>query len=145
MDKIKQIFKSKDKYEIFENIGKVEPKKLLYLSCRYGFSPGVKLAIERGACTDIGFRTSLNSACKRNDIDLIKFVLNYNANINEEEGEAIRIASENGHLETVSFLLEKGAKIHYKNNYALRWAYRNRHIRVVKLLLSNGADINSII
>jgi len=50
------------------------------------------------------------------------------------------MAAENGHLEVVKFLVENGAVINDNNNYAVRWAARNGHFDVVTYLVSLDAN-----
>ena len=58
------------------------------------------------------------------------------ANIHDDNDEAIRWASFNGHLEVVKFLINKGANIHARNDWALRYASYYDHLEVVKYLKS---------
>lgn len=77
------------------------------------------------------------------DIELVKYLVENNADIHAYEDLAVRWAAGNGHLEIVKYLLEIGADIHVYDDLAVRWAAENGHLEVVKYLVKNGADIHA--
>ncbi len=81
--------------------------------------------------------------CKKNQLEIIKFLVSLGADIRAKNDYAVRLASENGHLEVVKYLVSQGADIRAKYDYAVRLASQKGHIEVVKYLVSQGADIKS--
>jgi hypothetical protein len=77
-----------------------------------------------------------------NDYELVKLLLENNANVHSDNDYALRCASYEGHDKVVKLLLENGADIHAKNDLSLKWASGCGHNKVVKLLLENGADVH---
>lgn len=94
----------------------------------------------------MGF-TSLIRACAEGNLDLIKSLIERDADIeakNNDGRTALMWACENGSVEIVSFLIGKGANLNAKDNQgltALCTAAQNGHFTIVKLLVENGANI----
>ena len=55
-------------------------------------------------------------------LEIIKLLIQNNANIHARDDESLRYASFSGHLEVVKFLIQNGADIHAINDDALRGA-----------------------
>ncbi len=95
-----------------------------------------------------GLSYVLRNACENGNIDLVKKMLSYGADVNAKNnnGEtSLHSASIHGYTEIVKLLLEHGADVNVKNNNgrtALYLASTNRHIETVKLLLGHGANVN---
>ncbi len=85
----------------------------------------------------------LETGSYKGKLDHVIISLNLGANIQGEDGFALRIASQNGHLEIVKYLLGLDANIHGGSDAALRWASYNGHIEVVKYLVGLGANIHT--
>jgi len=86
----------------------------------------------------------LFNAVKAGDLEKVKYLVLFGADIRCENNLAVRLASEYGHLEIVKYLVSQGADIHSINNYAVRLASHNGHLEVVKYLVSLGANIHSL-
>lgn len=48
------------------------------------------------------------------------------------------------HLEIVKLLIDKDADIHVDDNYAFRMAFANGHLEVIKLLIAKGANFGCV-
>ena len=57
--------------------------------------------------------------------------MEHGADIHENDEQALRISSENGHLELVKYLVEKGADIHAIDDYAYRMAVSNKRSKSI--------------
>ncbi len=96
-----------------------------------------------------GLSYVLFDACKNGNIDLVKKMLSYGADVNVKtnyESTALHWASIYGHTEIVKLLLEHGADVNVKDKYGntpLYYVSRNGHTEIVKLLLEHGADANA--
>lgn len=80
-------------------------------------------------------------ACSDGRLDLVKFMVENGADIQENENYPIQLASGKGHLEVVKYLIEKGANVVDDDNLALRRAIKWDHLEVVKLLIKHGAEV----
>lgn len=90
----------------------------------------------------------LCAACnKNNEIDLVNFLLERNANPNlntHRNHSPLQFAAENGYLDQAKALIKAGAKVNHENiigQTALMYAQANKRPQVVKLLLECGAII----
>ena len=101
---LKDILRAKSLEEIMPHLEAMEPNDMLKKCAEFGFLPGVKKALERGADVHAGHDWALGQA------------------------------SRNGHIDVVELLLKNGADVHAGNDYALRWASENGHTDVVELL-----------
>ena len=92
-------------------------------------------------------RYPINVAARYGNLEIVKLLLSYNADINicEENGNTPLIsATQNNHLEVVKELLNKQAKVNYKNDNdltALNLSILNNYIEIVEYLLENNADV----
>ena len=95
-----------------------------------------------------GLSYVLLDACKNGNIDLVKKMLSYGADVNAKNNNGntpLHLASRKGHTEIVKLLLEHGADANVKNNdgeTAFDWASYEGHTEIVKLSLEYGADVN---
>jgi hypothetical protein len=55
----------------------------------------------------------LSVAVKFNNINIVKMLVEYGANVNYESGTPLRIALENNHKDIILYLVENGAKFYY--------------------------------
>jgi len=102
----------------------------------------MKLLLEKGLEPDDSlFTVELYNTCFRGHVDIIAFLLQRGANINEQLGEskhsALMNAAESGHVEAVRILLIHGANPSLKNSHgetALALANKYGHKAVVAIL-----------
>jgi len=93
---------------------------------------------------------SIQEAAREGNIDHIKTLLAFGANINGgtflgDQGTALHRASGAGQVETVKFLIENGANVNIGNEASeipLCYAAVNGHAEVVKILLENGGSVD---
>jgi ankyrin repeat protein len=64
-------------------------------------------------------------------------------NLNSHDGQALVLASENGHLDIVQELIDKAANVHGQDDKALILASKNGHRDIVELLLNKGANVDA--
>ncbi len=90
--------------------------------------------------------TPLMLAAEKNQLEIVKYLLEKSNNAYERPGTSILIpASFRGHQELVKYLIEKGVDINTKGNNnktVLMFASYNGHLEIVKFFVENGADIN---
>ena len=92
-------------------------------------------------------RYPINVAARYGNLEILKLLLSYNADINicEENGNTPLIsATQNAHLDVIKELLENNAQINYKNDNdanALNMAVINNNIEIVQELLNYHADV----
>lgn len=81
-------------------------------------------------------------ACKYNNIDTVKYLLDNGLNIHSNNDAAIKIASFNGNYFLVSILLRNDADLHSENEFCLKCALINNDLNTLKLLFENGGNID---
>lgn len=91
----------------------------------------------------IDINYALQESAKNGYLDLVEYLINKGANINDEDEYALQMSASNGHLDIVTLLLNNGATIHSDNDLALRFSAANGHIEIVKLLIDKGANIRA--
>ena len=86
---------------------------------------------------------ALRIASQRGYTEVVKLLLDAGADVYVYEDKPLRFASEKGHTEIVKLLLEAGADVHAYGNEPLRTASQNGHTEIVKLLLNAGANVHA--
>lgn len=92
-------------------------------------------------------RYPINVAARYGNLEIVKLLLSYNADINicEENGNTPLIsATQNAYIDVIKELLENNAQINYKNDNdasALNMAVINNNIEIVQELLKYHADV----
>ncbi|AVL94325.1 putative ankyrin repeat protein [Megavirus vitis] len=81
----------------------------------------------------------MKSACRSDNINQLKLLVEKGIDIHYEDDYALRHAARDGSLEMVQYLMDNGAYIHARNEYALRWAKRKYSKRIFEHLIKNGA------
>lgn len=114
------------------------PSSLL-TSVNYDYWEVAKYLIDNGI--DLSTDESIVTVSHSGNLEMVKYLVEHNANIHVCNDLAVGYASENGHLEIVKYLMSKGANIHTRNEYAIRWAICYSHFDVVNYLLENGAIV----
>ena len=64
---------------------------------------------------------------------MVKYLFNYDVDVNDEDFDALDYAAENGHLDVVQYLVKQGVKSY---ETAIDWAAKNGHVKVVEYLES---------
>ena len=85
---------------------------------------------------------ALRQASRNGHLEIVKYLIENGANIHAENDYALRWASNEGHLEVVKYLIKKGTDVHAENDHALRWASGKGHLEIVKFLIENHETIN---
>nr|WBF70235.1 ankyrin repeat protein [Megavirus caiporensis] len=81
----------------------------------------------------------MKSACKSDNINQLKSLIEKGIDIHYEDDYALRHAARDSSLEMVQYLIDNGAYVHARNEYALRWAKRRYSQRIFEHLIKNGA------
>ena len=120
----------------------------LRISAECGYTAIVKMLIDKDIDVNTYDDYPLILATKNNHIDIVKLLLENDANLHtsDEDGYSdvpLRYSAEKGNIEMVKLLLEKGADVRANNYEALLSSARNGHKDVVELLLKHGAKIMS--
>ena len=75
------------------------------------------------------------------NLDIIKYLVEQGATINNTGDYPLSYASLHGKLDIVKYLVEHGADIPSNNNEALKYATEERHQDVINYLISKGARL----
>lgn len=86
---------------------------------------------------------ALEIAARVGDVEILELLLNARADVNANDGVALRHAVQHGHEKIVKLLLNSGADAGVGDGIALRWVARRGNANIVKLLLDAGADANA--
>jgi hypothetical protein len=76
-------------------------------------------------------------------LTIARYLIVNGADLNANDGAALKAASSWGHGEVAKLLLEAGANVNARKDPALQGASRSGHAEVVKLLLEAGADVEA--
>lgn len=114
-----------------------------------------KLLLNYGAKVDLPSGpsqiTPILPACQRNAFEMVKFLVENGADVNQRFEKAgnqspIRFACKTGNIDMVSYLLEKGAALEDQPNdriTPLIQAAKSNHTKLVQYLLERGALVNT--
>lgn len=80
---------------------------------------------------------ALRYAVRGNDVEMVRLLLDYGANVHAFQENSITVASQMGHVEILRLLIQAGADV---AGTPLRYAAENGHSEVVKVLCESGAD-----
>ncbi|KAF9913716.1 hypothetical protein BX616_009701, partial [Lobosporangium transversale] len=83
---------------------------------------------------------ALRYAVRGNDVEMVKLLMEYEADVHAFNEEAILVAAQKGHVEILKLLIQAGANIETKNGAPLRQAAEAGHAEAVKVLCESGAD-----
>ncbi|BCS82549.1 putative ankyrin repeat protein [Cotonvirus japonicus] len=81
-------------------------------------------------------------ACRRDDINQLKLLVEKGIDIHYEDDYALRHAAREGSLEMVQYLIDNGAYVHARNEYALKWTKKRHYQNISEYLIKNGAIDN---
>ncbi|KAG0300225.1 hypothetical protein BGZ98_009352 [Dissophora globulifera] len=83
---------------------------------------------------------ALRYAVRGNDLEMVKLLLEYQADVHAFNEEAIVVAAQKGHIEVLKLLIQAGADIETKAGAPLRRAAECGHVEAVRILCESGAD-----
>ena len=112
--------------------------KLILAAAERGDLDALQVLSGRGSENTLNL--ALGLAAEFGHLDTVKFLLNVGANVNAQDGEAIKLAAVNGHQEVVRYLLFSGADPDAGSGEPLVNASEYGRGEIVKLLLEYGAD-----
>lgn len=120
----------------------------LTLACCGGFLEVADFLLRNTADLELGASTPLMEAAQEGHKDLVRFLLERNANVHAQTqtgDTALTYACENGHTDVAEILLNYGAELEHESEGGrtpLMKACRAGHLCTIKFLLSKGANIN---
>ena len=104
----------------------------------------VKFLVENNANIHAYDDFAVQIASKEGNLEILKYLESKGADIHVDDDVTIQVASEKGHLDIVKFLVENKANIHTNNDCSVYWASRNNHHEVVKFLVSRNANTSAL-
>jgi ankyrin repeat protein len=102
----------------------------------------LQLLIESRKDIHQNYQYLLRRICMIGNVDLVKLLVKYGANLQIEGGSCIIEASMQGHIELLKYLIEQGVNIHEYDEIPLRYAITSGHLHIVKILLDSGANLH---
>jgi len=115
---------------------------------------GIIKLVENGCCINIKDeygRTPLRVASQYGHFEIVKFLIQHNALLDEKdkyaEETALINACTNNRFEIIKYLVQHNASVNQKNAYggtALMEATYYGHFKIVKFLVQHGALVNEI-
>ncbi|EAX90586.1 hypothetical protein TVAG_221290 [Trichomonas vaginalis G3] len=96
------------------------------------------------------YQTPLQTAIKKNDLEMANFLISLGADVNEicrsDDSTALIKAVEGDNKEIVEYLLSQGADANIKSKYktTLSAAASKENLEIIKILVDHGADMNQI-
>nr|XP_015840312.1 PREDICTED: ankyrin repeat domain-containing protein 17 isoform X7 [Tribolium castaneum] len=119
----------------------------LTLACCGGFTEVADILLKGGADIELGASTPLMEAAQEGHLDLVKFLLENDANVHAQTqtgDTALTYACENGHTDVADLLLQYGADLEHESEGGrtpLMKACRAGHLCTVQFLISKGANV----
>ncbi|XP_030756084.1 ankyrin repeat domain-containing protein 17 isoform X3 [Sitophilus oryzae] len=119
----------------------------LTLACCGGFMEVADILIKGGADIELGASTPLMEAAQEGHIDLVRFLLEYGANVNavtQTNDTALTYACENGHTDVSELLLQYGGDLEHESEGGrtpLMKACRAGHLCTAEFLIKKGANV----
>ncbi|KAG0000411.1 hypothetical protein BGZ79_005957 [Entomortierella chlamydospora] len=83
---------------------------------------------------------ALRYAVRGNDVEMVKLLIDYEADVHAFNEEAIMVAAHKGHVEILKLLIQAGADFETKAGAPLRQAAEGGHAEAVRILCESGAD-----
>jgi ankyrin repeat protein len=87
--------------------------------------------------------SALIAAAKAGEWDMVRLLLNQEANVDTQKELILVEASKAREWETVQLLLSQGADVNTQNGFVLVEASKARKWKIVRFLLCQGADVNT--
>lgn len=122
----------------------VEYNPLQY-STYHGLSSVVSVLLHEPTTdiNEITGTTSLIVAAKVGNIDLVRLLLDRDADVHASDGGALTTAASTGHVKIAKLLLDHGAEVNASGGKSLEQAVWQGNLEMVKLLVGRGAEINA--
>ncbi len=98
----------------------------------------VKLFVNKNP--DILIGDHLVEACKNDDVDIVKYILDMGVDPNSKNGLPLIKAVRKGKFENVKILLDYKADVHVRNDEAVEAAVWNGRLDITKILFLFGVD-----
>ncbi|KAI1416701.1 putative ankyrin repeat protein [Hypoxylon sp. FL1857] len=141
------------KNETSQNSDTDSPKPPLIHAVRIGFRECVRVLLDNGADPNVRCKSgsALSEAVERNDIDIVRMLLEKNADLNhpdDDEATLLMRAVQTGNTDLVSLLIQHGAKVDLAEDSddicktPLSLAASLGNMEMVNLLLDKRADVN---
>mgnify|MGYP003706019299 CR=1 FL=1 len=116
--------------------------------CRSGDLESVASLMNEGAkCKDSSIvripQMALNAACGYGHLDVVKYLLENDADISCEDATYFCYAVEEGFTDVVKYLIEQGVTVDANGGVPLRVATVNQNLELVQILLQAGANPNT--
>ncbi|KAF9133819.1 hypothetical protein BGW39_008862 [Mortierella sp. 14UC] len=83
---------------------------------------------------------ALRYAVRGNDVEMVRLLMDYEADVHAFNEEAVLVAAQKGHVEILRLLIQAGADIETKAGAPLRQASEGGHAEAVRVLCESGAD-----
>ena len=117
--------------------------ELLYLNILKIGDSDLEYLKENIKTYNLNMNLILRFAAALNYLNVAKYALDNNADINENEGTPISLAALYGHIQMIFLLLKFKADINLGRG-TLTSAVQSNHKKIVEILLQNGADIHLV-
>lgn len=109
-------------------------------ACRFDRLDMIKYLIKNNS--ELNFFELVLNDCAFGNVDIIKYFIECGNDIHLEDDFALRLAIEKGYSDIVRYLVKAGADIHVGNDFALRNALYNDDYDLIKFLIEHGANTN---
>lgn len=117
---------------------------MLVTASRLGYTEAVKLLIEYGADINNNNGDALMWATLCNWTESIKLLIENGANVNVCNGKAFHWVIQFGDINMVKYFVSKGADIHFDNEMALQIAITYNKKDIANYLIENGANVSCL-
>lgn len=109
-----------------ENINIIPIDEILYLSVRYNYLDGVKLAINKNVDINIYDSLALRAAAFNNNFEIVKYLVEHGSNVFACNNESLYYAVNNENIELIKYLTNLGSTIetHIEENHKLKMILR---------------------
>jgi ankyrin repeat protein len=121
-----------DLIELFED---EDIDEVAYYAIKYNNLRLLQYAISRGT----NKRSVLVWASQEGHLDIVKYLISQDANVNVYMNDALLRAIKSGHVEVVKYLVSAGADV---DNGAVEIATRRGDLDIIKYLVSRGAEVD---
>jgi hypothetical protein len=89
-------------------------------------------------------KTNVVNVCYYGDMPSLQILIEQSADLHIDNEKPLHMAADAGQTEMVRFLLNNNADIHATEDLALRWAVRKERFGTADLLVERGADVSKL-